>query len=223
MNFKELLAGIALLVLLGIAGFLYRNALSRPVTPAGTACTLEAKMCPDGTSVGRTGPDCAFASCPLPNVDMTDEGIAYAIPMGFSADENAIGAEPTLRAAFVKSATSTGSETIEVRDYPIPAGKTANDAIIGNTVYGASGKTAASMSEFKPVTISGETYYYVVLERFEGTVHTAYYLPRTNDIVRFEAIQTGVTNWTDANLDPTKLEANQALLGMLATLQLEKQ
>jgi hypothetical protein len=28
------------------------------------ACTLEAKICPDGSSVGRTGPNCEFAPCP---------------------------------------------------------------------------------------------------------------------------------------------------------------
>jgi len=28
------------------------------------ACTLEAKLCPDGTSVGREGPKCDFAECP---------------------------------------------------------------------------------------------------------------------------------------------------------------
>jgi len=27
-------------------------------------CTEEAKICPDGTAVGRTGPDCEFAPCP---------------------------------------------------------------------------------------------------------------------------------------------------------------
>lgn len=29
-----------------------------------THCTLEAKLCPDGSYVGRTGPDCEFATCP---------------------------------------------------------------------------------------------------------------------------------------------------------------
>lgn len=29
-----------------------------------TACTEEAKVCPDGSSVGRTGPHCEFAACP---------------------------------------------------------------------------------------------------------------------------------------------------------------
>jgi len=30
----------------------------------GAQCTMEAKVCPDGTSVGRTGPNCEFAPCP---------------------------------------------------------------------------------------------------------------------------------------------------------------
>lgn len=36
---------------------------SIPVITTTTACTLEAKICPDGTSVGRTGPNCEFAPC----------------------------------------------------------------------------------------------------------------------------------------------------------------
>ncbi|MDC0721391.1 hypothetical protein [Nannocystis bainbridge] len=31
---------------------------------APKACTKEAKVCPDGSTVGRTGPDCEFAACP---------------------------------------------------------------------------------------------------------------------------------------------------------------
>ena len=31
---------------------------------AGVACTMEAKLCPDGSGVGRTGPNCEFAKCP---------------------------------------------------------------------------------------------------------------------------------------------------------------
>lgn len=30
----------------------------------GIACTQEAKLCPDGSAVGRTGPNCEFALCP---------------------------------------------------------------------------------------------------------------------------------------------------------------
>ncbi len=35
-----------------------------PPTPPAVACTTEAKMCPDGSGVGRTGPNCEFAPCP---------------------------------------------------------------------------------------------------------------------------------------------------------------
>jgi hypothetical protein len=34
------------------------------ITPLPVACTQEAKICPDGSAVGRTGPNCEFASCP---------------------------------------------------------------------------------------------------------------------------------------------------------------
>ncbi len=33
-------------------------------SPQPIACTMEAKLCPDGTAVGRTGPNCEFAACP---------------------------------------------------------------------------------------------------------------------------------------------------------------
>lgn len=34
-------------------------------TPPPVACTQDAKQCPDGSYVSRTGPDCEFAPCPL--------------------------------------------------------------------------------------------------------------------------------------------------------------
>jgi plastocyanin len=36
-----------------------------PENNGPVACTLEAKMCPDGSAVGRTGPNCEFAACPV--------------------------------------------------------------------------------------------------------------------------------------------------------------
>ncbi len=36
-----------------------------PAMNGSVACTQEAKLCPDGSAVVRTGPDCAFAPCPL--------------------------------------------------------------------------------------------------------------------------------------------------------------
>lgn len=33
--------------------------------PGPQGCTMEAKLCPDGSAVGRTGPNCEFAECPV--------------------------------------------------------------------------------------------------------------------------------------------------------------
>lgn len=35
-----------------------------PDAGANTPCTRDAKVCPDGSAVGRTGPACEFAPCP---------------------------------------------------------------------------------------------------------------------------------------------------------------
>lgn len=35
-----------------------------PQNNTPTACTMEAKLCPDGSYVGRSGPNCEFAPCP---------------------------------------------------------------------------------------------------------------------------------------------------------------
>jgi len=32
--------------------------------PGMTACTMDAKICADGSGVGRSGPDCEFEKCP---------------------------------------------------------------------------------------------------------------------------------------------------------------
>ena len=51
--------GIFLLlgIILGVKKILNRNTV--PV-----ACTEEAKICPDGSVVGRVGPKCEFSPCP---------------------------------------------------------------------------------------------------------------------------------------------------------------
>ncbi len=58
--------------------------IETPETPDGSSqdktkdnevvfCTMEAKMCPDGSYVGRIGPDCEFAACPADPKDEVKE------------------------------------------------------------------------------------------------------------------------------------------------------
>lgn len=54
-------------------GVMYQERLDKPFmqqyvevkNPVQKACTLEAKLCPDGSSVGRSGPNCEFKECPV--------------------------------------------------------------------------------------------------------------------------------------------------------------
>ncbi|MBU6414830.1 peptidoglycan-binding protein [Patescibacteria group bacterium] len=48
----------------GFVGTLTRNFLSTVISPTHQVCTQEAKQCPDGSSVARTGLNCEFAACP---------------------------------------------------------------------------------------------------------------------------------------------------------------
>lgn len=52
---------LGLVVLAFVYAFVVPN-LTRTDGPVG--CTMDAKICPDGSAVGRTGPRCEFAACP---------------------------------------------------------------------------------------------------------------------------------------------------------------
>lgn len=67
---QSLILAIITFLLVGAISYLvYQNKLLKQQLnnfqhPQSQACTLEAKICPDGSSVGRTLPNCEFAPCP---------------------------------------------------------------------------------------------------------------------------------------------------------------
>lgn len=219
---KQLFACVVLLAIAGIAVFLYQNTMNRPnaVVPQPVACTLEAKVCPDGTSVGRQGPNCEFAACALPNVEIKDAGVAFVIPNGYAPDENAYGADPSLIAAFAKpSVSGNPTHSISIRTYPIAAGETANDVILAQTRYQPADMQAEDFSRFTPAIVNGRTFQATVIERFEGHVTSRYFLARARDVLVFEIAERDVLNWTDPNLVIEELPEHRVLLQLLATLQ----
>ncbi|MCU0660518.1 MAG: hypothetical protein MUD00_02815 [Candidatus Pacebacteria bacterium] len=60
------------ITILGIIGLIifviYLNSKQKDSTTP-VACTMDAKICPDGTAVGRVGPNCDFAACPVDTSD----------------------------------------------------------------------------------------------------------------------------------------------------------
>lgn len=89
-NLVVLVATVFIAIILAIAAFIFGTPVfptpggatlpnleesAAPVSPTPTIstpsasqepvfCTLEAKLCPDGSAVGRVGPNCEFAPCP---------------------------------------------------------------------------------------------------------------------------------------------------------------
>lgn len=61
------LAPVAIILIIAgvlvLAGGVYFWQKSK--APNQIACPMDAKICPDGSSVGRTGPNCEFTACPL--------------------------------------------------------------------------------------------------------------------------------------------------------------
>ena len=61
-----------------IGAFSYLIFQQSSLPPKNVACTSDAKLCPDGSAVGRTGPNCEFAPCPeivVPVSNSLDLGI----------------------------------------------------------------------------------------------------------------------------------------------------
>lgn len=75
---------IVVLVIAGLVGYFdwkKRNAVEKPEV---VYCTQEAKLCSDGSYVGRSGPKCEFASCSKENLIRVFSPIAnteVAIPL----------------------------------------------------------------------------------------------------------------------------------------------
>ena len=67
---------LALLIVAAGAWWLWGAHSGAPIT----ACTMEAKLCPDGSAVGRTGPNCEFAPCS--DVPQTNSGVEGQITLG---------------------------------------------------------------------------------------------------------------------------------------------
>jgi hypothetical protein len=213
---KTLLLGIALIIVVGTGGLVYRNAIEHPNQPI--ACPLDAKVCPDGTAVGRTGTSCTFPACPPPNVSLPDAGVSFALPAGFAASSLPDAAS---LAAYDRAslATSTQSAGIVIRRYAIEASSTPLATIQATAISAATGEPLPATAFTSVVLGANHRFTVARIERFEGVIDTAYYLAREGDILRFDAVDRGVDGWSDTSLDVSSLPAQKALRQLLATLQ----
>lgn len=220
---KGMLFGIVLIIVLGLGGLAYRNITERQTQPI--ACPLDALVCPDGATVVRTGPSCTFPACQPPNVSFPDIAIAFAVPEGFAPaalpDAASVAAYESPHAE-----DSLAQAAIIIRRYAVSASSdstsspqaTALDTIRQTAIGGASG-LPISATRFTSTTIGNRRFTVVSIGRFEAVINTAYYLARGTDVLRFDAIDRDVADWTSPNLDVSALPAHAALENLLSTLQ----
>ena len=210
---KSLLWGIVLIVVLGVGGLIYRNAVENPTQPI--ACPVISLECPDGSSVAHLVGSCDFPVCPPPNVSFADSNIAFALPDGFTATTTPDAASI---AAYAHTSTTSNTGIIVIRRFAVGASSTPL-ATIRQTAIGAASGAPVPVTALSSTVIGGKNFTIVSIERFEGVVDTAYYLSRGSDVLRFDAIDGNVTNWTDPGLDVQQLPVNTALRKLLSTLQ----
>jgi nitrosocyanin len=85
-------------------------------TTTPTACTMEAKVCPDGSSVGRTGPNCEFAACPTQAVkEFTVSGSNFA----FTPNAMTVKKGDKVRITFKNS---NGSHDLKIDEFNVNTG-----------------------------------------------------------------------------------------------------
>ena len=79
----ELAVGIILILVIIVGAVIVKESreirFENPKTAAhkktgGVVCTMEAKLCADGSYVSRTGPNCEFKLCPETNAGCVKEG-----------------------------------------------------------------------------------------------------------------------------------------------------
>lgn len=217
---KQLFAGIVLIVLIGVGGFFYRNVTEKPGSQASQpACTLEVKVCPDGTSVGREGPSCSFAPCLPPNLEVTEAGVSFVLPAGYTQVMRGAAHQENLRIFEKASMSENAPHLITLKRFVLPEGKTADDVMLENTRLQPADLPIESMDEFDIVAANGKTFYKFTIERFEGQVHTAYYLPRANDVLRFDILERDVSSWTDPSLVIDTLPEHRNLQTLIESVQ----
>lgn len=68
-GFIPILLVIIIAIVAGVSGyFVYQKSQTPKILPPEdqVVCTQDVKLCPDGSSVGRSGPKCEFTPCPSP-------------------------------------------------------------------------------------------------------------------------------------------------------------
>jgi hypothetical protein len=185
----------ALVIIAIIVGVIYYYQYSKADTTAGNndqvVCTMDAKLCPDGSYVGRRGPNCEFAACPAGNLKtFSGDGVTFQYPEELST----------------KYITAVEwPPEVEVTNGPF-------SCVEGGTESSAAGRTVRE-------TIDGATTYCVTRksEGAAGSTYTSYEyaFPKGNKVVTlsFDLRFNHCTNYSEEVMNACNAERNTFNLG----------
>jgi hypothetical protein len=150
MTSRQLLITLIFLVGLGILFTAGRLLIARPQlspTPSpvvtNAVCTLEAKICPDGSAVGRVGPNCEFAECPSAN--SASSTATFTLSIGAKSGTNSLSVRP--QSVVEDSRCAVGVVCIQAGTVRVQAEVTAGNSIPKQEILGLN----------KPLEIGGKT------------------------------------------------------------------
>lgn len=116
MTTKTWLSVSILIVIAAVCAIIIHSVRSTPGVPATPSeggsqvvCTMDAKICSDGSAVGRTGPKCEFAACPVSGTQ-TSAGTAKTPtkPTLIPAQSGVVASEPTCKSGVNGVVTLNG-------------------------------------------------------------------------------------------------------------------
>lgn len=167
-SMQKLVLGVffVLLAAAGGAFFLFKKA-----EPQAVACTMEAKLCSDGSYVGRVGPKCEFALCPGESEPSTTKIPNTAPPPATDG--------PAVVRTWVGHKASGGGVSITplevVEDSRCPTGVyciQAGTVRIKAVIESGLGKSTMTFTLGTPVTTEAETIVLSDVQPFKTQSHT---------------------------------------------------
>jgi len=186
---KELFLGIILIILLGLGSFVYQNAVNKPQIEEPVACTLEARICPGGGTVGRTGPLCEFEACP-------SDAIQFDAPVGFIDSLPILSSIVEGRIGFYTKEPSTISNNVTIFVHQTSEEESFEDLLLKKVRLTPS-DLHPELEDFEMLELDGREVYRIINERFEATVEVTYGIPLDGFLVLVSLRDIAVENWME--------------------------
>lgn len=173
-----------------------------PASNQGSVCTADAKMCPDGSFVGRTGPRCQFAACPTgtstPN-STTTQPVACTMDAKMCPDGSFVGRTGP-NCTFPACPTSTSTRPSDADVYPGAVSDSGSPMppLFGGGSYNTgagvtydSGQTVSNNNSFGPGSLTSEVCSQEAKRCPDGS-----YVTRSGPSCAFAACPTSTNNNT---------------------------